>query len=56
MLIEFHMRSFSTKEVIDVLYELQLKGIVPIIAHPERYSYIQKNPNKLLELIENGVL
>ena len=26
------------------------------MAHPERYPYIQKNPNKLIPLIEDGVL
>jgi len=42
--------------LLEVIYRLLENGKVPIIAHPERYSYIQKNPNKLIELIENGVL
>ena len=32
------MRSFSIEEVLRVLYELQLKGIKPIIVHPESYN------------------
>jgi protein-tyrosine phosphatase len=33
-----------------------LQGIVPIIAHPERYVEIQKDTNKLFDLVKKGVL
>lgn len=56
MLIEFNMRNFSVKEVTDVLYELQLEGIVPVIAHPERYYMFIKNPSLINEFIEEGFL
>ena len=56
MLIEFNMKSFSVEEVVNVLYELQLKGIVPIIAHPERYSVFIKNPSLINEFIREGFL
>lgn len=36
--------------------QMALEGYVPIIAHPERNSELQKNPNKLAELIELGAL
>lgn len=39
-----------------IISNLQNQGIVPIIAHPERYSYVQKNPKILMDLIEKGVL
>lgn len=42
--------------LLEVIYKLIENGKVPIIAHPERYSFVQKDPNKLLELIEQGVL
>ena len=42
--------------LLDVVYTLLENKKVPIIAHPERYEFIQKDPNKLIELIENGVL
>lgn len=42
--------------LLEVLYSLLESGRIPIIAHPERYAYIQKNPNRLIELIEMGVL
>lgn len=38
------------------VFELLLQGIVPIIAHPERYLEIQKNANKLFDLVQKGVL
>lgn len=56
MLIEFNMRNFSVKEVLEVLYELQLKGIVPIIAHPERYNIFIKNPSLINQFIKEGFL
>lgn len=40
----------------ETIYKLQDAGYVPIIAHPERYAYIQENPNLLVDLIEMGAL
>lgn len=40
----------------DVIYRLMLKGITPIIAHPERNIDIAKNEDKALQLIEAGAL
>ena len=40
----------------DVIYEMQQNKLVPVLAHPERYSYIQKNPEWLIEYINMGVL
>lgn len=56
MLIEFNMRDFSIKEAIENIYELQLKGIVPVIAHPERYQKFIKNPSLINEFIKEGFL
>lgn len=42
--------------LLEVIYSLIENNKIPIIAHPERYTYIQKEPNKLLDLIEKGVL
>jgi len=39
-----------------VIFELQAYGIVPIIAHPERYRAIQKDPARLTALVRQGVL
>lgn len=40
----------------DVIYEMQEYKIVPILAHPERYTFIQKEPELVYELIQKGVL
>lgn len=40
----------------DIIYELRLKGIVPIIAHPERNKKIIEDPNILYEFIKLGAL
>jgi protein-tyrosine phosphatase len=39
-----------------VLFDLQLAGYVPILAHPERYTAIQADPNVMHALAERGVL
>ena len=38
------------------LFNLQVAGYVPILAHPERYTAIQANPNLMYSLAERGVL
>lgn len=40
----------------EVIFDLRSKGLVPILAHPERYSYYQNNPEELISLIEQGCL
>lgn len=40
----------------EVVYQILSAGKIPIMAHPERYSWVQKDPNKLIPLIEDGVL
>lgn len=40
----------------EVIYKLLSLGVVPIIAHPERYEYVQEDPDQLQELIDRGVL
>lgn len=40
----------------NVLFELVLKGYVPIIAHPERNPGLSGQPGMLMELIEEGAL
>lgn len=40
----------------DTLYELSYAGFVPILAHPERYDFFQKDYKMVDSLRENGVL
>lgn len=55
MLIELPMG--STIQYLDhVLYLLESLGIKPIIAHPERYKYVQDNPDIVQEYKDKGAL
>ena len=40
----------------DVIYLLQENKLIPVLAHPERYSFVQKEPELINDLIEKGVL
>lgn len=53
MLIEFSPNTLPSN-AIDIIYELKLKGIKPIIAHPERYSYVIDDITLLNRFIEEN--
>lgn len=55
ILVEFPMNS-EEKDSINIMFELIRKGYLPILAHPERYSYVRKHPEKIDKYIEMGVL
>lgn len=40
----------------NVIYEMMQYKLVPILAHPERYSFIQESPELINDLMEKGVL
>ena len=40
----------------DIVYEMIQCKLVPILAHPERYSFVQKDPELIYDLIQKGVL
>jgi tyrosine-protein phosphatase YwqE len=55
VLVEFSMVSqpFEWKKT---LFEMQIYGYQPVIAHPERYSYLERNKNFYDELKSAGYL
>ena len=55
MLVEFSVNivPFGYEEEF---YELQLKGVTPIIAHPERYRFVQKKVDILKKWIDTGYI
>lgn len=55
ILLEFPMNTVP-RYAEQVIFELMLKGIKPIIAHPERNREIIENPNLLYGFIEKGSL
>jgi len=40
----------------DVIYEMLQYKRIPILAHPERYTFVQQKPELIYELIQKGVL
>ncbi len=55
LLVELPMTS-KLRNLEDIIYQLIRKGIVPIIAHPERYLYVQQDITYLDQYLEMGVL
>ena len=55
MLYELPMREFAD-DTFDILYEMQLKGLTLIMAHPERYKPIMEKPERINEFIDEGIL
>lgn len=55
MLIELPMQRFD-ENTFDLIYELQVRDIVPIIAHPERYKFFIENPSFINNFINEGYL
>ncbi|WP_088104330.1 tyrosine-protein phosphatase [Halalkalibacter urbisdiaboli] len=47
-----HVPAYTSR----ILYDLQLAGVQPIIAHPERNREIIQHPDKLYELVKQGAL
>jgi len=51
LLIEFDFYGLSMDRICRYLDEIEKNGLVPIIAHPERYEYFQRDYNKINYLI-----
>ena len=55
LLVEFPLQDLPLK-IHDLLYQVQMLGYRPVIAHPERYREVQRNLNFVKEWIERGAL
>lgn len=55
MLIELPLTNYVAN-LQNILCELNDYGIIPIIAHPERYEFLQKNYKRVRELLEFNCL
>ena len=55
LLIEFQTIRFP-KNLVDIIYEIKIRGYVPILAHVERYKEVQENVNLIYECINEGAL
>ena len=55
LLIEFSPMNVP-KNLADVVYEVKLKGYIPVLAHVERYNNIIENPNIIYDCIKEGAI
>jgi len=55
LLVEFSDASIPITAT-DILYGLQLSGVVPIITHPERNPILVQHPQRLAEWVRSGCL
>lgn len=55
LLIEFSPMNVP-KNLANVVYEIKLKGYIPILAHVERYNSIMENPNIIYDCIKEGAI
>jgi len=55
ILIEFPLHN-EDKRARNIIFELISHNYVPVIAHPERYDYLKKDPEKVQEYISLGAL
>jgi protein-tyrosine phosphatase len=53
MLIDLPMGALPN-DFDGIIYELRVRGIVPIIAHPERNGFFQESPDRMQEYMERG--
>lgn len=55
VLVEFSM-ALQSMGIKNILFDMQMKGYQPVIAHPERYIYLEKNKEFYDELKDIGCL
>ena len=48
--------NIEPENLYDIIYEMKQCKLVPILAHPERYTFIQNEPELAYDLIQKGVL
>jgi protein-tyrosine phosphatase len=54
VLLEFYGVDFPPV-VVERLFDLRRNRLLPVIAHPERYRYLWRNPDALERLVDSGV-
>ncbi|MES2392355.1 MAG: CpsB/CapC family capsule biosynthesis tyrosine phosphatase, partial [Acidobacteriota bacterium] len=55
LLIELHDYAVSPN-LGETLYELRVAGMTPILTHPERNPMLQRDPERLIDWMRNGLL
>lgn len=55
VLVEFSL-AYPSHGLKDILFDMQMQGYQPVIAHPERYIYLERNKEFYEELKDIGCL
>ncbi len=55
ILFEFPL-NVKPMNMYDVIYDMLQYKLIPVLAHPERYVFVQKEPEIIYDLIQKGVL
>lgn len=48
--------TYATNILEETIFDLQVRGFRPVLAHPERAPSFQQDPDRLVQLVERGVL
>jgi protein-tyrosine phosphatase len=56
LLLEFPYSGLNLNSIYQYISEIQRQGLVPIVAHPERYEYFQREYELINILADSGVL
>lgn len=56
ILVEFDFYGLTPNKITSYLMEITSFGLIPIVAHPERYEYMQNDYNFINFLSDRGVL
>lgn len=55
VLFEFPLNT-KPMNMYDTIYDMLEYKLIPVLAHPERYSFVQREPEIIYDLIQKGVL
>lgn len=55
VLFEFPLNA-KPLNILEIISNMIRNKLVPVLAHPERYIFVHKNPDAIYDLIEEGVL
>lgn len=56
MLSEFKYHGLSAQKFLRYIEEIKAKELIPLIAHPERYSYLRRDLSLVREAMRRGAL
>jgi protein-tyrosine phosphatase len=56
VLLELPLFGDWPSKVRATVFELQMAGFIPVLAHVERYPAVQRDPDRLIDLVTTGVV